>query len=660
MKSRLLFLLRLFITLLLIFATQKVVFMLVNIGHAEGAPFGQCAAAIWHGMRLDTVAAAYILIIPTLTTLLTLLFEPRSQKAESDFDASATNTLTHSHINTLFKVYFVIAAILMALAFAADVVLYYFWGAKIDANDLIYAAKPKEMLASLQWWAIPIGALAIGLLVWHYIRRLFHTMEIRTKTEAMRSRWYALLYIPLAALIFLGMRGGISESTANPSYAYFSKHQFCNHAALNPLFNIIHSMFKTEDLENRFVYYDDNEVDEFTDAFFATDGNITDTLLTNPQPNILLIVWESGGSNITMVDSVAPNLNRYADEGVYFSNCYANNFRTDRGLVSLLSGWMGLPTTSLMKMSEKCAQLPSLASSFARRCYETRFVYGGDVDFTNMRGYLLETGYQTVEGSEAFPHSRSKSSWGAPDAYTLLPSVLADGHTTSQTHPFFTTILTLSSHEPWTVPMQRLSDSRQNAFAYTDSCIGVLVDSLRNMPIWDNLLIIITPDHGVPLSASQSTSDPSVAHIPMVWTGGAVRGHKTVDAMMMQSDIAATLLAQTGLSASHFPFSRNVLSPRFSDSRPMVLHCFKNGCNLIDSTGITRFECADGNTTVVGGNPSGDHPQIIKMLLQYTYRKTAGLSKLKTENGERKAESGKRKAESGKRKARLPRQPLTH
>ena len=603
MKARLLFLIRLFVTLLLIFATQKVIFMLVNIGHAEGAPFAQCLAAIWHGLRLDTVTAAYILIIPTLATLFSFLFKGR---------------------DGVLRPYFVLVALLMALAFAADLVLYHFWGAKIDANDLIYAAKPKEMLASLQWWTIPVGAILLALLVWHYIRRLFHTMEMPLTTKQSGSKWGALLYVPVSALIFLAMRGGVSESTANPSYAYFSKYQFCNHAALNPLFNILHSSFKTEDLASRFVFYDDDDVDRFAASFFATDDQLSDTLLTTSRPDILLIVWESGGSNMTMVDSVAPNLRRYADQGIIFTDCYANNFRTDRGLVSLLSGWMGLPTTSLMKMSEKCRQLPSLARTLAAQGYDTRFIYGGDIDFTNMRGYLLETGYQSVIGSEAFPRSRSKSSWGAPDAYTLLPSVVAARDSQSS----FTTILTLSSHEPWTVPSHRLHDKRQNAFAYTDSCIGVLVDSLRITPRWDNLLIIITPDHGVPLSASQSTSDPSVAHIPMVWTGGAVRGHQAIAIPMMQSDIAATLLAQMQIPATQFPFSRNILSPSYSHQQQKALHCFKNGCNLIDSTGITRYDCADGRCTTVGGTPSANHQQIIEMLLQYTYRRTATLSKL--------------------------------
>ena len=312
---------------------------------------------------------------------------------------------------------------------------------------------------------------------------------------------------------------------------------------------------------------------------------------------------------------------RLAGEGICFSNCYANNFRTDRGLVSVLSGWMGLPTASLMKMSEKCRRLPGLAQSLSDAGYSTCFLYGGDIDFTNMRGYLLESGFDAVTGAEGFPASRRFSSWGAPDAYTLLPTVLCSG-----IHPSFTAVLTLSSHEPWQVPTRILDDNRCNSFAYTDSSLGVLVNSHRSSPLWDSLLIVVIPDHGVPLNSSQSTSDPSVSHIPMVWGGGAVRHHPLpIDVLMMQSDFPATLLAQLGIGADAYPFSRNVLSPSFSSKKLFALHAFKNGCNYIDSTGISRFDCADGSIKTLSGNTNEEKIAFIYALIQYIYYKTAKL-----------------------------------
>lgn len=608
MLSRIKYLFKLFVILLAIFVVQKIVFMLVNIGHVDGAPFSGCLSVLWHGLRLDIVTASYILIIPALVLLVSCFCKRFA-------------------LRRILRPYFIIISIVVTVVFCADTVLYLYWGAKIDANDLIYAAKPQDMLASVTWWSVVLGIIAIVALCWLMVRIL-----VRSTPEQLPSlhgsqqgrhkrQWGALVFVPLLGLLFVGIRGGVTQSTANPSYAYFSSYSFCNHAALNPTFNMIHSLFKTEDLGNQFDFMPDDEAEALMAPVFFYDDSLSDTLLATTRPDILLVIWEGAGWDMVMNDSVAPSLSSLGREGVLFSNCYANNFRTDRGLVSLLSGWQGLPTTSLMKMNDKCRKLPGLAATLRDAGYITRFVYGGDIDFTNMRGYLHETGFDDVYGKELFPDARRLSSWGAPDAYTMQPSVvLSDGDS-----PRFDVLLTLSSHEPWQVPMRRLADSRKNSFAYTDSCLGALVDSLRLMPQWDNLLVVIVPDHGVPLSPSQSTGDYTVSHIPMVWTGGAVKEHRTVDAMMMQSDLAATLLAQMGLDFGHFIFSRNVLSQNYHSQRHFALHAFKNGANLIDSTGVLRFDCADLSCRDVTGSSTDEKNRFLQALIQYIYKQTAKL-----------------------------------
>ncbi len=599
MKSvapRLLFLLRLYITLLLIFVTQKAIFMLVNQGFADGAPFLSCLNSLWHGLRLDSVTACYIIILPAVAVIVSFFFR-------------------RFPLRRVLMPYYVVVALLMAVIFVADTILYHFWGAKLDANDLMYATNPKDMLASLSLWVIIAAFAILGLVVWHYIRRLRHATPV--SLEHKPSPWHGLWMLPVSALIFLGMRGGASESTANPSYAYFSPYPFCNHAALNPTFNVLHSLFKAQDLGAEFDRMPEAEVSALIGDAFAYDPALADTLLCIDRPNIMLVIWESGGSGMVLNDSVGPNLLSLADSSVFFSRCYANNFRTDRGIISVINGWLGLPTTSLMKRTDICRQLPSLARTLADSGYSTMFTYGGDIDFTNMRLYLLETGFTDVRGSQHFPAKLSTSSWGVPDHHVLTVENLVPA-----SRPFFSTVLTLSSHEPWDVPMHRLADVKQNAFAYTDSCLGAFVGQLRQLPVWDSLLLIIVPDHGVPFADVPSTSDPRVASIPLLWTGGAVRHPQTVGCIMSQSDIAATLLAQLGLPASEFVFSRNVLSPGYASRRQFALHAYKNGANLFTPDGVSGYDCVDHSP--LGPSPAGDS-RFTEALLQYLYHITADL-----------------------------------
>ena len=594
---RLRYLLRYFLTWLLIFVNQKIVFMLVNMGLADGAPFGSCVAALWHGLRLDLVTASYLAIIPTLVVLVSYFFR-------------------RFPLRRVLAPYYWLTAVVIAVAFLADTILYFFWGAKLDANELLYVAKPKDMLASLPVWQAVLAFVLMGAVAWHYFRRQRHATPV--ELTAPLSRLAFLWVLPLAALIFLGMRGSISQSTANPSYAYFSPHKFCNHAALNPTFNILHSLFKTQDIEKEFDSLTDSDMDALVGDAYDPDPSIADTLLALQRPNVLFIIWEGAGTAMVGSDSVAPCLQALRREGVYFSNCYANSFRTDRGILSVLSGWPGMPTLSLIKRTDLCRCLPSVASSLRDEGYATSLTYGGDVDYANMRLYFSETGFSTVRGSHFFPASQSTSAWGVHDQYLLAPDVLIPAK-----RPFFSAALTLSSHEPWEVPMQRLQHPRWNSFAYTDSCLGAFVDRLKASPLWDSLLVVILPDHGITYPGVHSTADLRVSHIPMLWVGGALAKHGEYDMLLNQSDLAATLLAQMGVDISDFTFSRNVFSPSFPQRRQFAMHADKNGVTLIQPDGHWVYDCVSRSLQPVS------EPQrlFIEASLQRLYQTSAALPK---------------------------------
>lgn len=594
MKQRLRFLLPLFLLLLLLFVVQKGVFMLYNMGMANGAPFLSCMASLWYGLRLDIATACYLIILPTVVVLISFFFKKFP-------------------LRKVLMPYYILVAIVLSLIFVSDTILYNFWGAKLDANDLIYAAKPKDMLASLPVWATILAFIVVAAIVVGHVL-LFRWVTPRDLKQ--QSPWGAIVLLPLAALIFLGMRGGLSESTANPSYAYFSKYPFCNHAALNPAFNIFHSLFKVQDLSKEFDNLPDEQVDLLLGDSFESDGTLKETLLRIDRPNILLIIWEGAGMGMVGSDTVAPNLHRYMRDGVYFSNCYANSYRTDRGLISVLSGWLGLPTTTLMKRPDLCRNLPSIASSLNEAGYSTSITYGGDIDFTNMRLYFSETGFSSVLGGDAFPSSYRTGAWGVPDHYLLTPDLIP------AERPFFSTALTLSSHEPWEVPMHRLDDYRRNSFAYTDSCIGALISDLKATPLWDSLLVIIVPDHGIPFREGMPTSEVTVAHIPMLWLGGAIRGPRTVDLLMNQSDLAATLLAQMHLDITPFVFSRNVFGTKYAERKPFATHAVKNRLNYIIPEGCASYDCV--TSTLDPANP--DNQRFVEALLQRVYKTSAALS----------------------------------
>nr|MCR4854057.1 LTA synthase family protein [Prevotella sp.] len=286
----------------------------------------------------------------------------------------------------------------------------------------------------------------------------------------------------------------------------------------------------------------------------------------------------------------------------------------DRGLVSILSGWPAFPKTSVMKMPSKVTALPSLAKSLAPQGYASTFLYGGDIDFTNTRGYLLATGTQTIVSEDDFTSAqRGSSKWGVCDsiAFDRLYSIVSQKHAPDSAA--FTAFLTLSSHEPWTVPMPtKFSDEVLNSFYYLDLCLGRFLDRLRQSPQWQNTLVIILPDHGIKYQDIDETN-PLRAHIPMMWTGGAIRGPRRVSTFCAQSDLAATLLGQLGIAHADYPFSRDIFSPRYT--YPFAMHTHSDGFSMVDASG---FHAYDLNSNSVVKGKDGSSVRIGKAILQTT------------------------------------------
>ena len=112
------------------------------------------------------------------------------------------------------------------------------------------------------------------------------------------------------------------------------------------------------------------------------------------------------------------------------------------------------------------------------------------------------------------------------------------------------------------MPYHRLENERLNAFAYTDECIGRFVDHLRKSPRWEKTLVVLVPDHLGAYPQEISNLVPERYEIPLIMVGGAVAGHKTVDTVGSQIDIAATLLSQMGIDHGDFVYSKDMMCPR--------------------------------------------------------------------------------------------------
>lgn len=602
MKKRIAYISLYFFTVLLIFILQKPLFMLYNGSIEKGFGFADYMQVMVHGASLDAATAGYLTAFPFLLVLISIWFRKFPLKK-------------------ILYGYYILAAALISIIFVVDMALYTFWGFKLDASVFLYIDSPKEALASVSVGFILLRVLAILLLIalncWVLLKI---TPSVLTVTRKRIAGTAGMLL--LGGVLFVIIRGGVTESTSNIGQVYFSNEPFLNHSAVNPDFSLLSSMGKSQDFASEFNFFDEEKRAALFDGLYpTTDGDSIIQVLNTKRPNILIILMEGfGGAFVEPLGGlpdVTPHFNRLSKEGVFFTNCYANSFRTDRGTVCTFSGYLGLPTASVMKIPAKSRTLPAIAEGLSKAGYKTDFLYGGDINFTNMKSYLLSTGYQRLTANTDFSLAEQTSNaWGVNDDITFeyLYNQLRNR---KEEGPWHTAFLTLSSHEPFEVPYHRLEDKIPNAFAYTDECLGKFIDRLKQTPAWKDLLVICLPDHGFYYPREGSNAMPRFYHIPLLWLGGAVKQPMQVDKIMNQTDLAATLLGQLGLEHTAFTFSRNVLGSDYK--YPFAFYSFNNGFSFRDSTGVTVFDNNSGS--ILFNEPEADESRLDKgkAILQTVY-----------------------------------------
>ena len=587
MKERLLYLIKYYLLTVVIFIAAKVGFMLMNGGDHPFAT-GDMADVVWHGLSLDLSTALYVFAIPFICMMASIWY-PREKC-----------------FRWILRPFSLIIAIAFALAFVADTSLYEFWNFKLDASCLQYLETPTEAMASVSTGYILLRLLVIILLVWLFTLAYW---RIPLRLPEMHHRIIATIAGLVAMpLIFVGIRGGLHESTTNIGQVYYSQNQFLNHSAVNPVFSFMASLERTANFVPDYTFMEDSECAQLMEGFYFTDSTEPDTLLRTQHPNIVVILMESCGGifteDIGKRSDIMPHLNQLTEEGVYFANFYANSYRTDRGTLCTWSGYPSFPRSSVMKMPEKTRLMPGIAQSLRKNGYHTYYLYGGDINFTNMRSYLITTGFEQLHWMKDYSLEEQKTSeWGVRDDITF--ATLGDMVRQGQ-EPFLIGYSTLSSHEPWDVPTHRLDDEILNAFNYLDECIGNFINDMKQTPQWDNLLVILLPDHGfsyLGVGEEHELHD----HVPMLWLGGAIKSPRRIEQICNQTDLPATLLGQLGIAHHEYFFSRDIMSKSYQ--YPFAVHTYNNGITMRDSTGFAVFDL-NANRIIV--DKSSDSELLIK------------------------------------------------
>jgi phosphoglycerol transferase MdoB-like AlkP superfamily enzyme len=587
------------------FFIARLLFIAVQYHDASQNSIAGLLGTFWYGAKLDISTTAYYLIIPVLLAIPGVYF----------------NGNWYRYIMRWYSYLFISFS---SIIIVSDANLYSYWGFRMDYTPMLYLKTPGEAMASITTIKLILSLSAI-IVISSFFIFIYNKFIDRVFIKFERIRLWLpgmlLLTILMGALI-IPIRGGFGIAPINAGSVYFSKNMFLNHTAINSIWNVGTTAFTQKPVKNPYNYGDITAARAAVESLIDKKG-IPENVLNTTRPNILFIILESfsgyiigplGGDSL-----VTPNFNRYTKEGILFTDFYASGTRTDKALPAILNGYPAQPAQSIIKEPKKSQTLPSLVKILIQNGYKSSFWYGGEINFANFNSFVISSGFSKIITRNNFERENYNSKWGVHDH--VFFNALKDSMKNVE-EPFLNVVLTLSSHEPFDVPMEPVFSGNdnmtkyKNSVLYADKSLGSFLDWAKETEWWKNTLIILVADHCARVSKDMVIYLPGLFKIPMLWIGGALSEKGImIGKLGSQVDIPVTLLNQLGLSGI-FPFGKDLLS---DESNSFAFYTYNEGFAFITDTSAAIYDQKLKNAVLMEGKDPDSAESVGKAYLQVLF-----------------------------------------
>lgn len=526
--------------------------------------------SLWVGFQFDVGVSCIVVLLISL-----LIFVAITVKNKSIF-------------SKIIYSCFLIIVLLQSIIHIGNIILYKYWDSIFSIKAYPYFKDIRELFKNVSSINILffVAYLLFTGLVFHLVFKLLVDSHLQKLHENYKFYWQILLIFILVPISFLALRGGLREIPRNQSDGYFCTNRTYNIATINSTWNFFNVLVENQKFieKNPYEKLDSTLVQSRIDSLFgkAENGNIQLWNSTIKPPNIVLITMEGVTAEMFQYHnhsvSYMPFLESIMDSSYYFSQAYSVGSRTEQGLAAMLSGCLATPFNSLTDNINTLPKIPSILDNLNDNKYNTTFLFGGNVEFANMRAYLTEIGFDKIIDILDFEPSLRKQSLGVPDEY-LFEKLAELFQQTKQ--PFFIHTLTLSTHEPFDIPKSNPTQSEKklyiNSVKYLDVQLQKFFEQIKHSPKFNNTIFIITSDHSHRLPENWDIAMPERYHIPLIFYSPLLKnefkGYKD-SLYFAQQNLPATLTYLFHWKEKNYlSYSKN----HFSNAPKFTFSTFVNG-----------------------------------------------------------------------------------
>jgi len=530
---------------LFFFWLSRLLFYVFNTNYFPGLSFTETLKILLFGLRFDL--SAILMINAPFLILMTVPVSFRRLKAWRVFS----------------DIIFYTANILGLMANFMDVVYYRFTQKRMTGDifkfaDEIDAIELLPQFTKDYWHYQLVFLLFAGALIYFGNKRKYQPRKNQLK-KVTNFAYQMLGFIITLTIIIVGIRGGLQLKPINIITA--GKVSEAKNAAfvLNTPFTIIKTI-NMNVLKPR-NYFPDKALDEIYNPVYTAANKSGEYKKSSPK-NVIIIIFESLSSehvgalnkDIQGYVGFTSFLDSLMEHGVVF-NGFANGKQSIEGVPSILSSLPSLMDRPYINSAYAGNKINSLASLLNKKGYHTSFFHGGTNGTMDFDGFADIAGFDNYYGRTEYNNEANfDGNWGIFDE----PFLQYFAHQLTKTSkPFFSTIFTLSSHHPYTIPKKYSGKFRegnleiQQSILYADFSLMKFFETAKTQPWYDETLFVITADHTSEAYLEKYKTKVGIYQVPVIFFAPNQKPTKQAIKTASQVDIMPSVL---GLLEFDLPF----------------------------------------------------------------------------------------------------------
>jgi len=532
--------------------------------------FSQSGENYWlsflYGLKMDTMVASMLLIIP----LIVLSFSPKALAKVA---------------NIFLRVYFILVFGFIIYIENATFPFFRQYDVRPNFKFVEYLEYPVEvfnMIIADYKLALGVAFVMIGLFIWGFWR---NTKESFLPVFQQPLLKRALLFFPLAILLFIGIRSSFGHRPANISDAMYSSNRILNEVTKNSLYSVGYAYYANKKYETKAIkQYGEMPISEALQrmqnvlGIKGNDLNATSVFSRmekthfpiEKKKNLVIFLQESLGYQF-ITPQITPELLKLKNEGLWFSEAYSNGTRSVRGIAGVTAGFLAVPGKGVLKRTKSQSDFFTFSSLLQPLGYHTMFLYGGEARFDNMRSWFLGNGFNEVIEQKDYTDPKFVATWGVSDEDLAAKGNARFSALYKEGKPFAALMFSSSNHSPFDIPPGRIEAVKkgekcvENAIQYADYAIGKFFEEAKKMPYYKDTVFVVIADHNIRVYGDDAVP-VNMFHIPALIIAEGLETN-SYDKLASQPDVLATAIDLLGKDLKYPILGKSV----FSDEKHEVV-----------------------------------------------------------------------------------------